>query len=450
MVGAPLQLLAYLCLSILERDTTLVLGKTAPSDQASGTLRDWHGLSFEDIDLRLCTLCGTCISACPVDALAWRADETIAFDRAVCIDCGICYAVCPPEYPLGSELPAPTDPLIGPYRSLNRAYAAEPAVREAGSAGGVVTALLLSALEQGFIDGALVVANDPDDPTRPLVTVARTPEAIQAAAQSKYCLAPVNALLDQIHKEPGNLAVVTLACQAHGLRLAQALNLAITRKIALIIGIFCGFQVKYEGTLYLLRKLGMCPSEVTTLEHRGGPWPGGFRVVTKDGREGFIPKHQYTYVHLMYAPEGCWYCPDLAAEYADISVGDYWVGDAQGYSLAIGRTAVGQTLLDETAVRGEIVIEAIPYDEVLASHRHLLTYKKEGVQVRRSLSRRKPVKGYPLPSLAVKKWPGNALFYGLIRFSSSQLGRWIVGKLPLGLTGWLSAGGQTLFRKRNL
>jgi coenzyme F420 hydrogenase subunit beta len=412
-------------------------------------LRDWHGLSFQDIDLRLCTSCGTCIGACPVDALAWQADECIAFDRETCIDCGLCYAVCPPEYPLGATLPPEADPLLGPYASLSRAHAADPAVREAGSAGGVATALLLSALEQGLIDGALVVASDPENPSRPRAMVARTPEEIRAAAQSKYCLVPVNALLGQIEGEAGRLAVVALPCQAHGLRLAQKLNLSMTRNVTLVIGLFCGFNVGCEGTSYLLHKLRMRPEEVRTLEHRGGPWPGGFRVVTLDGREGFIPKHHYTYVHLMYAPEGCWYCPDLTAEHADLSVGDYWVEDARGYSTVLGRTATGQGLLDRAVTRGDVVAKAISYDQVLASHRHLLTYKKRGVQVRRRMSGRRPVEDR-LPPLVVRDWAGNTLFYGLMRFCSSRFGRQIVGVLPLGVAGSLSAGGRGLFMKRNV
>jgi coenzyme F420 hydrogenase subunit beta len=410
------------------------------------TSADWHGLSFQDIDLRLCTSCGTCISACPKDALAWQDDETIAFDQVACTDCGLCYAVCPPENPLVEASPAGADALIGRYTSLSRAYASDPAVREAGSAGGVVTALLLWALEQDLIDGALVVTGDPQHPARPLVMVARTPEAIRAAAQSRYCLAPVNAVLKQIRREPERLAVVALPCQAHGLRLAQGLNLAFTHKITLIIGIFCGFNVKSQGTAYLLHKLGMGPDEVRNLEHRGGPWPGGFRAVTHDGREGFIPKHQYTYVHLMYAPEGCWYCPDLAAEFADVSVGDYWVGDARGYSMVIGRTAAGQALLDGAATRGKVMFEGISYDEVVASHQHLLTYKKKGVQVRRSLSRCRPVEGYSLPRLTARDLLGSALFFGLMRFSSSRLGRWSIGLLPLGLTRWLSARGREMLK----
>jgi coenzyme F420 hydrogenase subunit beta len=417
----------------------------------------WHGLSFEDIDLRLCTSCGTCISACPVDALAWQANETISFDRTTCVDCGICYAVCPPEYaldvrpPAGGELGQTVKPdrLVGPYISLSRAYAAEPAVRRAGSAGGVVTALLMWSLEAGVIDGAVVVRTDPGDPTRPQIMLARTPEEIRRASQSKYCLAPVNALLDQLRHESGRLAVVALPCQAHGIRLAQALDLPITRNIALVIGVFCGFNVKYEGTLYLLRKLGMHPNEIATLEHRGGPWPGGFRAVTNEGRGGFIPKHEYTYIHLMYAPEGCWYCPDLTAEFADLSVGDYWVSDCHGYSMVVGRTDAGQALLEEAAGQGKVVVEKIRYGDVLVSHRHLLTYKKRGAQVRRSLSRRKPIVSYDMPALDSKDWVSSMLFYGLMRFGSSKLGRWAVGNMPLGLTRLLSARGRELFRASN-
>jgi coenzyme F420 hydrogenase subunit beta len=161
---------------------------------------------------------------------------------------------------------------------------------------------------------------------------------------------------------------------------------------------------------------------------------------------GFIPKHHYTYVHLMYAPEGCWYCPDLTAEFADLSVGDYWVGEAQGYSMVIGRTLAGQVLLDRAAERQDVIIEPITYDEVLASHRHLLAYKKRGVQVRRSLSRCKPVEGYHLPSLTARDWLGSMLFFALIRFSASRFGRWVIGNLPLEVTGLLSSRGREIFR----
>jgi len=325
-----------------------------------------------------------------------------------------------------------------------------------------------------LIDGALVVASDPADPTRPQATVACTPEAIVAAAQSKYCLVPMNALLAQLPKAPefgsipvakhpdgeasrwrsipakrsGSLAIVGLPCQIHGLRLAQAQNLTTAKPIGLAIGLFCGFNVRRQGTLHLLHKLGIQPDQVATLEYRGGPWPGGFRVTTHDGRQAFIPKHHYTYIHLMYAPRGCWYCPDLTAEFADLSVGDYWADDAQGYSMVMTRTETGQAAWDAAVAGNQIVAKPITYSQVTASHQHLLDYKKKGVQVRRSLAGRRPVEGYSLPRLSTREWIDGALFYNLMRFSSSGPGRRLIGWLPLGVTGRLSARARTLVRTR--
>ncbi len=410
-------------------------------------MSDWHGLTFNDIDPRLCTLCGTCISICPVHALSWQ-DEQIAFDSATCTACGLCYAVCPVANPKGAALPAPADPFIGPYHSLYQAHATDPTVRKAGSAGGAVTALLLTAMRQGIVDGAVVVTTDPRAPTRPRVTVAYTEAEVRESAQSKYCLAPVNAVLGQTRQGNKRLAIVALPCQAHGIRLAQALNLAVTHNVALVIGLFCGFQTYYSGTVYLLHKLHMEPDEVKKLEYRGGPWPGGFRAVTYDGRRGFIPKHQYTYVHLMYAPEGCHFCPDLTAEFADLSVGDFWADESPNNSLLIGRTETGRELIRQAVEKGHITAQPITYDEVWASHRHLLLYKKKGAQVRRKLARRRPVEGYPMPPLEAGDWPGHAAFYGLMRFSSGRLGRWIIRQMPLSLSGWLSETGRRKLKQR--
>ena len=339
------------------------------------------------------------------------------------------------------------DHLIGGYRSLSRAHAADPVVRRHGSAGGVVTALLLSAMEQRLIDAALVVTNDDSDPTRPKLTVARTPGAIRAAAQSKYCIVPVNSLLAEVPDDVSRLGIVALPCQARGLQLARALDLAVTRRVSFIVGLFCGFNMSRAGTSYLLSKLKIRPEKVATLEHRGGDWPGGFRVVTHDGRDEFISKHQCTYAHLIYSPEGCWHCPDLTAEFADVSVGDYWVRDERARSMVIGRTVAGQALLDSAKRRGDVIAETISYEDVLGSHRHLLLYKKAGVQVRRSVSRRPPVKGYELPSLTAKDRLGSLLLLIFLRLGSSSVGRLIVGLLPLRAVGLVSTRARAVLRR---
>ena len=50
-----------------------------------------HG--FQDIDPRVCTQCGACVSVCPIEVIGTDgADVRLQGD---CIDCGLCYRFCP-------------------------------------------------------------------------------------------------------------------------------------------------------------------------------------------------------------------------------------------------------------------------------------------------------------------------------------------------------------------
>ena len=45
------------------------------------------------IDKQKCTACGTCVDACPVEAL--KLNEKAEVDAETCIDCGTCVDECP-------------------------------------------------------------------------------------------------------------------------------------------------------------------------------------------------------------------------------------------------------------------------------------------------------------------------------------------------------------------
>jgi NAD-dependent dihydropyrimidine dehydrogenase PreA subunit len=47
-----------------------------------------------DIDSRLCTLCGDCVTICPTDCLAIGARVVVLVPQS-CINCAVCEAVCP-------------------------------------------------------------------------------------------------------------------------------------------------------------------------------------------------------------------------------------------------------------------------------------------------------------------------------------------------------------------
>ncbi|KQT14647.1 4Fe-4S ferredoxin [Methylobacterium sp. Leaf399] len=49
-----------------------------------------------DIDVEGCTLCLSCVSACPTHALGDSQDRPLlAFDESLCVQCGLCAATCP-------------------------------------------------------------------------------------------------------------------------------------------------------------------------------------------------------------------------------------------------------------------------------------------------------------------------------------------------------------------
>jgi ferredoxin len=48
------------------------------------------------IDQELCTGCGACVDACPLEAITLR-DGKAQIDPDICVDCGVCVDECPAE-----------------------------------------------------------------------------------------------------------------------------------------------------------------------------------------------------------------------------------------------------------------------------------------------------------------------------------------------------------------
>jgi len=48
------------------------------------------------VDMELCTGCGACVEACPVEAITLR-DGKAHVDDDKCVECGVCVDECPTE-----------------------------------------------------------------------------------------------------------------------------------------------------------------------------------------------------------------------------------------------------------------------------------------------------------------------------------------------------------------
>ena len=399
-------------------------------------------LSFRDIDPKLCTFCGTCIGICPINALGVAIHKPILVKE--CNSCGICFRNCPGQnfsFPLmngrifGSS---DVDKQIGFYKSIYVAHSNNPIHRKDGASGGVVTALLLNLIKSKAVDNVIVVGMDEDSPWQAKVNIGHTEEEIVGAAQSKYTLLPLNAILKEIQRKEGTFALVGLPCHIHGIRKLQYNGWKSISKIKYCIGLFCGFNLHPSATDYLIKKVGVDKKNIKSLEYRGGDWPGGFLVKTKNGEEKFIPKHFYNYVNVMFVPERCLLCPDLTNEFADISAGDAWeeyLDDKKGWSRVIVRTEAGKQIIENALRDKDIYVKESSKDALERSHSHLIQYKKIGFFIRSKLNSKNPSFGLKEPRISLKDKIISVLFYLEVCLARTEIMRFLIGLLPVNFVG---------------
>ncbi|GAI03623.1 unnamed protein product, partial [marine sediment metagenome] len=218
------------------------------------------------VETGLCTGCGTCAGICPQQCIAMVEDTSKGIylpqlEREKCNECGVCLKVCPGHEvdfkALNLEIfgKEPEDILLGNYLNCYTGHATDYDIRYNSASGGLVTALLIFALEQGLIDGALVTKMRENNPLEPQSFIARTAEEIISAAKSKYCPVPANIALKQLLKEEGMFAVVGLPCHIHGVRKAELVNSKLKEKVALRLGLFCSQTPSFFATEYILQKM---------------------------------------------------------------------------------------------------------------------------------------------------------------------------------------------------
>ncbi len=346
---------------------------------------------------QLCTGCGTCAGTCPNEAIKMRKFDTsglylpeIYEDK--CSRCGIC-VICCPGYSVDFEKlnssvfgRQPDDKKLGNYRGCYIGHSNETAVRYNSASGGVVSQLLIFALENNMIDGALVVRMRKDQPLESEVFIARTREEVLEAAKSKYCPVSTNEALVQVFKENGRFAVVGLPCHIHGIRKAQRVLKVFEERIVLHIGLMCSHTVNFKGTEFLLEKRGIQKDQVREISYRGKGWPGEMSIELEEGSSLSIPymggwnAYWSIFSFFLFTPLRCMTCPDLTNELADVSLGDAWLPelklDRLGKSVIMARTRVGADLLKSISSAGKISLRKVGTEEVKQSQSLSLKFKK--------------------------------------------------------------------------
>ncbi|MCD7781737.1 MAG: coenzyme F420 hydrogenase subunit beta [Methanosphaera sp.] len=269
------------------------------------------------------------------------------------------------------------DSILGPHEEIITARTSDHNVLNKSQDGGIVSSLLIYALENNIIDGTLV-AGDSDTPWMPEPKVATTKKDILKAAGTKYTMCPNISLLKDAAHEYGleKIGTVGTPCQVMGIRKLQTYPLGgrnVTDKIALVVGIYCMENFPYESIkTFIAETAGVSPAQVTKMDINKGKL-----IISHNGKEDKLPLKK---TH-GYEQAGCSYCLDYVSELSDFSCGS--VGAKDGWSTIIKRTSKGSQLIDQAIADG--VLEVTETDEGeygVGMLRKLATNKKEKDQKR--------------------------------------------------------------------
>lgn len=307
-----------------------------------------HGLweSNPDED---CILCGLCVRVCKelvgVSAINFarrgvEREVTSPYHRFSddCMGCGSCALVCPTgskrirtyTYATMAPLKGTRDDIFGVHSDI---YSAKTAKGQDG----LVKDLLVSGFKNGLFDTAVFVQRK--DGYTAQAVIADNTEAIINAKPARYLRVKIiSTLLDAIDSGKRKIAFVGLPCQVRAVRkIQQTLQQEMPDLDITSIGLFCGQS-------YNSAKL---KAEIKQLTGVDIDQEEDAKVIDDN-----IDKLNSA------IDEGCTYCNDFPAMFADLAVGE--AGSEEGYSTVVVRTEKGQALLDKiTLTKGNLDKDAI-------------------------------------------------------------------------------------------
>ena len=217
---------------------------------------------------------------------------------------------------------------IGDFKSCYFGYSLLEEVRQNAASGGIVSTILIHALQDKQINGALLCRSIiRDNEVAVEHFIARDYEDILQSQGSKYISTRFAAeAIPLINNHKGNLAVVCLPCEARILHYLRQKDSRIDKKIKLVITLFCGHASKEELTRLVLHKLNPYNKQIKGLRYRSGHWRGNLKLEFSDGSLITKPFSYFgDYQNLFFFTESkCLQCGDHTGIYSDVSIGDVW------------------------------------------------------------------------------------------------------------------------------
>jgi len=327
---------------------------------------------LEDVHKReLCIGCGACVDLCPYFK-NYKGKTSQLFPCT--LEQGRCFAYCPKAEVDLNELSHKIwcvdydgSPL-GSYRKVLASRAGMQLGKSAFQAGGTVTSLMAFALKHRLIDAAVLTDRDGLTPISRLITDWKK---VAGCASSKFMASPTLSALNKGVREGYNrLGVVGTPCQMTAV--AQMRNNPLEREehkvpVALSVGLFCNWSIDTRHLIDLLAER-LKISGIRGMDIP--PPPAG--IMTFETDSGRVEVSLSEIKPLI--PHTCYICPDMTAEFADLSAGMF--EGRPGWNTLIVRSEAGDEIVQQARKEGFIESEDFPEENL----KHLLKAAAEKKQ----------------------------------------------------------------------
>ena len=339
-----------------------------PAGKPERWTNQWLELKAEVIDTGLCTGCAGCVISCPHDVIGYNHEaggyKPFHLEDELGPDncghglkgCTSCTRACPRfrlwEDQANEHLfdrPREDDEVAGIYQDIMLTRASDDMVHQMGQDGGLVSAILLWAIEHDYVDAGLVSYFEGGDTTtwKAVPGVAATREEILAAAGSRYTYSANTLALDEaLEKGYKRLALVGMSCQSSVPPVMWSRKIGkISKPIIFNIGLLC--SKTFDDAIFeelFWAKYGLPKADMVKMNIKGV-----FQIWMKDGAYHEINLKE---CHA-WTREGCEHCPDFAAEHADISTGG--IGKDNDWTLTIVRTDLGREIMARMIADGSVI-----------------------------------------------------------------------------------------------
>ncbi|MBD3211648.1 MAG: dihydroorotate dehydrogenase electron transfer subunit [Candidatus Lokiarchaeota archaeon] len=332
--------------------------------------KGWKELKEEVIDSGRCVFCGGCGAFCA--NIKFDKENEIPYDDGSCEEMntcrdgyGLCYNVCPKtgidDIPLelldkwvfGKEKKR----ILGDYIDIKSVRLGDSLKQKIGSVdAGVISGLLMSAMEENQIDCAII--NENDEKYRPEPKIIKEVNQIKKSVGYKPSQAPTLSLIGEaINDGCTDIAVVGTPCQIQGLRKLQnhpRFDFEAYDLVSLAIGTFCFGTFHNRELLNVLERYNVDPNEISKVEKDKSNFKLEF--TTNSARTG-VPLND---LYSSSIRNACFSCSDYTASFADISIGNE--GSEEGWHTVIIRTERGQEIFDLAKEEGYLETQEINKD----------------------------------------------------------------------------------------